>query len=167
MDHEEQELRFAAMIEALEQEHARVLDVSEKLTAMPGQLRQAIQDAAREAAQSAVKSVRGDIERAREVVVAIQRLSLWRAALQHAIVALVAILITLGAVWTYVPSKSEIESLRAERTALQSTIDTLAQRGGRLKHSECGKRFCVMIDEAAGRFGNEKKHEIYMIAKGY
>ncbi|MGB8326461.1 MAG: hypothetical protein WCE48_02655 [Steroidobacteraceae bacterium] len=79
--------------------------------------------------------------------------------------ALVAVLFMVMS-W-YVPSKAEMESLRAERAQLQSTIDVLARRGGRMKIKACNERLCVLIDEAAGRFGNEKKDEIYRIPKGY
>jgi hypothetical protein len=60
-------------------------------------------------------------------------------------------------------------ALRAEQNALQASIEELNQRGGRVKLSTCGprKHLCVLVDEAAGTFGDAKRGEVYMIAKGY
>jgi len=99
-------------------------------------------------------------------VIDLQRLSLWRAAWQHAMVALVAIVITLVAVWWYVPSVSDMQALRAEKAQLEGPIADLEQRGGKLKISHCGpeRRLCVAVQDYAGIFG---KAGDYRIAKGY
>jgi hypothetical protein len=60
-----------------------------------------------------------------------QRLSLWRAALQNLAVAAVAIATTLLAVWWYVPPAAEIAARRTERDQLQATIDDLGKRRAR------------------------------------
>ena len=58
------------------------------------------------------------------------------------------------------------------RAATQASIDELGQRGGRIQLSECGdagqrKRLCVRVDAKAGRFGNARRGQVYMIAEGY
>jgi hypothetical protein len=94
-------------------------------------LQRDVKSAAASAVQDALKALQGDIESARRVVVDLQGLSLWRAAWQHAMVALVAMAVTLLAVWWYVPSVSEMSALRSERDQLQASIEDLTQRGGR------------------------------------
>ena len=169
MDIEEQELRFAATLEALEQEHERVRNLGEALGKMPAQLRQGIETATREAAHGALKHLQGDIDRANQTLVHLQRFSLWRAAWQHAIVALAAMLLTLLGVWWYVPSLSQIASRRADVATAEARVADLNRRGAKIQLLHCGpeKRLCVRIDASAERFGYANKDETYMIPQGY
>lgn len=79
----------------------------------------------------------------------------------------------LAAVWLYLPSKSEMESLRTERTELQASIEDLSNRGGRMKHSMCGagtdpKRFCVLIPAHSMTWNSlDNKESVYVIPVGY
>jgi hypothetical protein len=77
--------------------------------------------------------------------------------------------VTVACVWWYVPSMTQITALRAEQSALEASIEDLRQRGGRVKLSTCGpqKHLCVLVDEAAGTFGDPRREKVYMIAKGY
>lgn len=121
------------------------------------------------AAAEALKSLSPEIHKAGQALIDLQRLSLWRAALQHTVVALMAIAITLLIVWWYVPPLSEIAARRAERDQLEASIADLTKRGGKITLSTCGpkKRLCVLIEEAEGTFGDRKLGETYMIPKGY
>ncbi|MGH8299750.1 MAG: hypothetical protein ACRES6_10765, partial [Steroidobacteraceae bacterium] len=101
-------------------------------------MQQAVTQAARVSAQEAFEGLHGELERAQRVVVDLQRLSLWRAAWQHAMVALVAIVVTLVAVSWYVPSVSDMQALRAEQGRLEASIADLEQRGGRLAARQSG-----------------------------
>ncbi len=166
MQDEAQELKIAALIDALDQEHARVRAAMEALNATSARLQQAIAQAARVSMQEALQGLHGELERAQQVVIDLQRLSLWRAAWQHAMVALVAIVITLVAVSWYVPSVSDMQALRTEKSQLEASIADLEQRGGKLQISHCGpeRRLCVAVDDYAGIYG---KAGDYRIAKGY
>jgi hypothetical protein len=76
----------------------------------------------------------------------------------------------IAAVSLYLPSKSEMESLRTERDQLQASINDLTKRGAKIKTIECGpqSRLCVLVDRAAGTFGVAgSKDDVYMIVKGY
>jgi uncharacterized protein YhaN len=167
MENERQELRFAALLDALEQEHQRLREASQELVQIRGTLRQDIQAAAREAVQAALKALHEEIDQAGKVLVSLQGLSLWRAAWQHAIVAVVAIATTLLAVWWYVPSVPDMAAQRAQKAQLEAAITDLHERGARIVISHCGpkKRVCVAVDESAGRYW--EAGETYRIAKGY
>ena len=171
MEDETHELRIAALLDAADAEHARVREAVTELEVVGRTLQQEVRSAAGASMRDALTALQTDIDQARGVVRDLQKLSLWRAAWQHAWVALVAIAITLLAVWWYVPSVSEMKALRADRDQLQASIENLAQRGGRIKLDNCGKpgerkRLCVLVDPA-GRFTNAQNTETYMIAKGY
>ncbi|MGH8322180.1 MAG: hypothetical protein ACRETD_00040 [Steroidobacteraceae bacterium] len=166
MQDEDQELKIAALIDALEAEHARVRAAMEALNATSARLQQSVAQAARLSMQEALQGLHGELERAQRVVVDLQRLSLWRAAWQHAMVALIAIVVTLVVVSWYVPSGSDMQALRTEKGQLEASIADLEQRGGKLQIGHCGPehRLCVAVDDYAGIYG---KAGDYRIAKGY
>jgi hypothetical protein len=166
MQNEDQELKIAALIDALDAEHARVRAAMEALNATSVRLQQSVAQAARMSMQEALQALQGELERAQGVVIDLQRLSLWRAAWQHVMVALVAIVITLIAVSWYVPSVADMQALRAEKSQLTASIADLKQRGGKLKISHCGpeRRLCVAVQDYAGIYGKDGD---YRIAKGY
>lgn len=160
------ETKIAALIVALDAEHAAVQKATAALDATSAGLQQAVAQAAHISTREALKSLNGELVRAQKVVADLQRLSLWRAAWQHAVVALVAIVITLVAVRWYVPSMSDMQVLRAEKAQLEASIADLEQRGAKLQISHCGpeRRLCVAVDDYAGIFGKDAD---YRIAKGY
>jgi len=166
MQSEAQELKIAALIDAADAAQARALEAIDALNATRAGLQQAVAQAARASTQEALKSLHGELEHAQRVVVDLQRLSLWRAAWQHAMVALVAIVVTLVAVRWYVPSVSDMQALRTEKSQLEASIADLEQRGAKLQISRCGpeRRVCVAVDDYAGIYG---KAGDYRIAKGY
>jgi hypothetical protein len=167
MDPERQELRIAALLDALDQEHGRVREAMAELKATGAALQRDVKSAAAGAMQGALKDLQSDIESARRVVGELRRFSLRRAAWQHAMVALVAIVVTLLAVWAYVPSVSDMNLLRAQQAQLQASIEDLNQRGAKVVLGHCGpkKRLCVAVDESAGIYG--ELGEPYRIVKGY
>ncbi len=166
MQDEDQELKIAALIDAADAAQARTLEAIDALNATRAGLQQAVAQAARVSTQQALQGLQGELERAQKVVVDLQRLSLWRAAWQHAMVALVAIVVTLVAVSWYVPSMSDMQALRTEKAQLEASIADLEQRGGKLQISHCGpeRRLCVAVDDYAGIYGQAGD---YRIAKGY
>jgi hypothetical protein len=52
---------------------------------------------------------------------------------------------------------------------LEASIENLNKRGTKITHSTCRhkKRLCVLVEEPEGVFGDRKRGETYMIAKGY
>lgn len=164
-----QETKIAALIAAFDTEHVRAQGAITAIYRAGDQLKQDMSGAAKIAVQVALKELNADIEKASRVLADLQRFSLWRASLQHLVVAVVAMAITLLAVWWYVPPLSEIAVRRAEIERDEASIEDLNKRGAKISLSVCGdkKRLCVAVDEAAGRFGNAKLGERYMIPKGY
>lgn len=71
--------------------------------------------------------------------------------------------------WWYVPSMTQLTALSAEQSKLQTSIEDLNQRGGRVKLSTCGREkfVYVLVDDEAGSFGDAKRGEAHMSADGY
>src|ERR1700753_366266 len=130
--------KIAMLIAAFEDEQARLNGIVEKVARSAVLLQHEVRSAAREAVEAALKELHPHVNKAGQTLVDLQRLSLWRAALQHVMVAVVAIAVTLLAVWWYVPAKDEIASLRSERDQLQASVADLKQRGGRISMRDCG-----------------------------
>jgi hypothetical protein len=162
--------KIGMLIAAFDAEHERLKIAILGLQKVGGQLAGEVGSAAQGAMAKALAQLNADVEKASQTLVDLQGLSLWRAALQHVIVAVVAIATTLLAVWWYVPPAAEIAERRAEREQLQASIDELVSKGGRLKTSVCGdqKRLCVMIPNRATTWASvQNKDQVYVIPVGY
>jgi hypothetical protein len=162
--------KIGMLIAAFDAEHERLKIAILGLQRVGGQLAGEVGSAAQGAVTKALSQLNTDVEKASRTLIDLQGLSLWRAALQHAVVAVVAIATTLLAVWWYVPPAAEIADRRAERDQLQASIDELVAKGGRLKTSVCGdqKRLCVMISNRATTWASvQNKDQVYVIPVGY
>jgi len=74
--------------------------------------------------------------------------------------------IPLGLSAWVLPSRAEVEGLRAARAQLSADLARLAQQGGRMQLRRCGAaaRLCVRIDRAARLYGESAD---YAIVQGY
>ena len=142
----------ASALERL-REHAAGLDavVREEIRATLVEELQALEAQARGAA-AALKTLRQSVAR--------------RALLAGAVLALLSSAIPIGGAWWLLPSRGELEALRAVRAELAANVNELAARGGRLQLRRCGpqQRLCVRIDPSAPRFGGAAD---YLVVAGY
>lgn len=165
--------KIGMLIAAFDAEHARLQSAVDALNRSGVQLRLEVKGAAREAVEAALTGLHPHIERAGQTLIDLQRLSLWRAAWQHALVAVVATAITLLAVWWYVPSVGEMSALRSERDQLQASIEQMSSQGARMKFAMCGaagekKRFCVLVPKKPVMWDSpENRTEAYVVPVGY
>jgi hypothetical protein len=167
---DDEDRKIGMLIAAFDAEHQRLKIAILALQKVGGQVVGEVGTAAQSAMTAALSRLNTDVEKASQTLVDMQRLSLWRAALQHVMVAVVAIATTLLAVWWYVPPAAEIAERRAERDRLQVTIDELVSKGGHLKYSVCGdqKRLCVLIPNRATTWtSSQNKEQVYVIPVGY
>lgn len=166
---DEEERKIAALVAAFDQEHERAQRAISALEKIGERLQQDVKSAARDAVIEALAEVHQETQHAADALRELQRFAFWQSAWQHVTIAVLAMAVTVACVWWYVPSMTQITALRAERSELQASIEDLSQRGGRVKLSECGprKHLCVLVDAAAGTFGDAQRGEMYMIAKGY
>jgi len=164
-----EQIKIAALVAAFDQEHERAQRAITALERSGESLQHGVEAAARDAVTKALAEVNQETQHAVDALRELQRFSFWQSAWQHVTIAMLAMAVTVACVWWYVPSMKEITALRAEQSKLQASMEDLNQRGGRVKLSTCGpqKHLCVLVDEAAGTFGDAKRDEVYMIAKGY
>ena len=162
-----EETKIAVLIVAFDTEHVRAQAAITTLKETGSVLKVEVASGAERAVTQALITLNADIEKASKTLLDLQSLSLRMALLQHVIVAVVAMMVTLLGVWWYVPSQSDIAARQAEVQELKATIDDLTKRGGKIPITTCGakKRLCVWVDESAGAFGDGA--ETYRIAHGY
>jgi hypothetical protein len=167
MDGEER--KIAALVAAFDQEHERARRAISALEKIGERLQQDVKSAARDAVIEALVEVHQETQHAAGALRELQRFAFWQSAWQHLTIAVLAMAVTVACVWGYVPSMKQITALRAEQSMLQAAIEDLNQRGGRVTLSTCGlqKHLCVLVDAAAGTFGDPRREKVYMIAKGY
>ncbi len=167
MDPEER--KIAALIAAFDTEHERVKGAITALNQTAAQLKRDVTGAAAGAVTAALAALNQDIQNAGRTLKQPQRFSLWHTSLRHLMVAIAAIAVTLLAVWWYVPTVAQMTALRAEHAQLEAAIEVLNKSGARIQLNTCGtaKRLCVLVDKVAGEFGDPKRENVYMIAKGY
>lgn len=151
MDAGQTELRIAVLLDEAAAGQGLVREAMTDFKEAIGTLQQEVRSATASSMREALHELQADINSARGVVGDLQKLSLWRVAWQHVWVALVAIAMTLLAVWWYVPTVSQMQAMRTERAQLQASIEELSRRGGRIVMNTCGKRLCV---EASTDQGN-------------
>ncbi len=166
---DEEMRKIGMLIAAFDDERQRLKGAIGALNQTGAQLQREVKGAAKDAIEDALKALHPEIHKATQALIDIQRLSLWRAAWQHAMVAVVAMAIALLAVWWYVPPLSEITARRAALDQLEASIENLHKRGAKIMLTTCGpkKRLCVAVEEPEGVFGDRKLGVTYMIAKGY
>jgi hypothetical protein len=168
-----QERKIAGLIEAFDQEHERARQAITDLGLVGATLETAVTRAAGAAVATALSTMKAEADSAAAALRGLQKLTWWRSALLHFATALAAIVITLVAVRWYVPSVSQMEALRAQRTQLQAALDELGNRGARLQHSLCGdagkaKRFCVLVPKNPETWDDQNnKSQTYVVPIGY
>ena len=109
----------------------------------------------------------GDAGRcAAQALQAVRRVASVRTALWAVAVVVVCALVPLAVSWVVLPSRAQLQSLRATRDQLEANVALLERRGGRIDLRRCGPagRVCVRIDRAAPAFGPGAD---YLIVKGY
>jgi len=163
---DDQDRKISMLIGAFDDERRNLQRTINALDQGRAQLAQDVGDAAKAAVAEALKALDPEIQKTTQGLVDIQRLSLWRTARQHGLVAAGAIAIVLFFVGWYVPTPSQIAARRAELDRLRTGIQELDQRGARLKLNTCGPehRLCVLVHPADGTSADQKT---YMIADGY
>jgi chromosome segregation ATPase len=148
---EAERVNLAIAVAAYRQEHARLTQAITNLNATGGKLEQSVHQATAKAVQAALVQLKTEADAAAHAMQGLQRFTLRRGLTQHFATALAAMVITLIAVWWYVPGVSEMNALRAERTQLQSSITELTRRGGRIVMADCGGRLCIAASNDQGQ----------------
>ncbi|OOV89116.1 hypothetical protein [Pseudomonas sp. MF4836] len=114
--------------------------------------------------------VAGDAEAAERVLRGAMAWFTWRWAAVCAVIAGATLLTMWMLAMFLMPSWSEIQALRSERAELQTNIEALAKRGGRINTADCGGRLCVQVSRDQGKgtwHTTDGKNTPLIIVDGY
>jgi hypothetical protein len=126
------------LIAAFDDERQQLQGAIGALNETGEQLQRNVKSAAKGAVETALTDLHVQIDKAARALKNLQQFSRRQAALEHVTVALVTIVITLVAVWWYVPTVAQMNALRTEHAELEASIEDLNQRGARIKLNTCG-----------------------------
>jgi hypothetical protein len=127
---------------------------------------QVIRQEIRGALAEEFQALGGASRRAAEALETVRRAASVRMALWAVAVVLACASMPVIVAWSVLPSRAQLEQLRAERDRLQENIALLARRGGNLDLRRCGPagRLCVRIERSTPAYGPQAD---YLVAKGY
>jgi hypothetical protein len=124
---------------------------------------------ARQALQESAARANAAAQSLEEANRQLRRHNTWRSALVTTACSFGVAAAAFTAVLIYLPSKTEIDSLRSEHAQLEASIKDLNNRGARLKYSMCGdqKRLCVLIPANSTPWKAENRDTVYVVPVGY
>jgi hypothetical protein len=108
----------------------------------------------------------GASRRAAEALEAVRRAASVRLALWVVTVALACASMPVIIAWSVLPTRAQLERLRAERDQLEGNIALLERRGANIDLRRCGpaSRLCVRIERSTPAYGSQAD---FLIVKGY
>jgi hypothetical protein len=163
---EENTIKVGLLMEAAQAQQALAASALEKLNAHTRELDTVVRDEIRNTLVEEVQLLGNESRRAAEALRSLGRSANVRVALWSVGLTLLCTAIPLCATWWFLPSQSELATLRAKREELTSSLARLEQRGARVDLRRCGDpgRLCVRVDRKAPSYGDSGD---YFVIKGY
>jgi hypothetical protein len=159
-------VRIGLLMEAVESQRALVSSALEQLQQHTAGLDAIVRDEMRAVLAQELHALFEETQRTVALLHSAGRAMRLRQLTFGSAAAALAAAIPLGLSAWMLPSRTEVEGLRAARAELSADLTRLAQQGGRLQLRRCGAaaRLCVRIDRAAPVYGESAD---YAIVKGY
>jgi hypothetical protein len=164
---EENTIKVGLLMEAAQAQQALAASALEKLNAHTRELDTVVRDEIRNTLVGELQLLGNESRRAAEALRSLGRSANLRVALWSVAVTFLCTAIPLCATWWFLPSQSELATLRVKRDELTSSLARLEQRGARADLRHCGGdpgRLCVRVDRKAPIYGEGGD---YFVIKGY
>lgn len=163
---EESTIKVGLLMEAAQAQQTLAEGVLEKLNAHTRELDTVVRDEIRHTLVEELQVLGNESRRAAEALRSLGRSANIRVAIWSVGLTLLCTAIPLFATWCFLPSQSELTTLRAKREELMSSLARLEQRGARADLRQCGgtTRLCVRVDRKAPVYGDNGD---YFVVKGY
>jgi uncharacterized protein YPO0396 len=159
-------MKLGLLMETAQTQQKSAESSLKKLKAAANDLAAIVRDEVRRAALEEFQSLAADSRRASDALREVQRATAVRTLVWSVLITLFCSAIVLGLARWVIPSRTEIETLRAKRDALSTQIASLEARGGRIDLKRCGDgtRLCVRVDRRAPIYGEQSD---YVVIRGY
>lgn len=152
---EDSTMKLGLLMEAAHTQQVLAEAALEKLSAHLRELDTVVRDEIRHTLVEELQVVVNESRRAAEALRGLARSANLRVALWTLSMTLLCSGVPMGVEWWFLPSQSELLSLRIKRDQLASNVARLEQRGARIDLRRCGgsDQLCVRVDRKAPAYG--------------
>ena len=159
-------MKLGLLMEAAQAQQKAAESSLRKLKAATSELVGVVRDEVHRVVLEELHALSADSKRASDALHAARRAASLRTLLWSVGMTVLCSAIPLSLACWIIPSRSEIEALRARHDELIAKIANLEQRGGRIDLRRCGdgSRLCVRVDRKAPTYGEQSD---YLIVRGY
>jgi len=159
-------VKLGMLMEAAQAQQGLAANALEQLREHTAGLDAVVREEIRATLIEELQALEAESRRTAAALQTLQRAAGRRALLAGAAAAILLSALPLGGAWWLLPTRGELEALRATRAELAANIAQLSARGGRAQLRRCGaqQRLCVHIDRTAPRYGEAAD---YLVVQGY
>ena len=163
---EDDTMKLGLLMEAAQAQQSLATETLGQLREHAAGLDGVVRDDIRNTLVEEMHALGQDSHRAAEALRRLQRTANLRLITWSVVLLTFASLIPLALAWWVLPTRSDIEALRARRDELTANIERLTRQGGKVDLRECGQaqRVCVRVDRSAPAYG---EHGEFLVVKGY
>lgn len=163
---DEQTMKLGLLVETAETNQKLVGLMLTKLGQHTEGLNAVVRNEIRQTLLNELRSLHVETQRAVQALRRMQRAANLRVVLWSVGITAMCAAASVAVAWWWLPSPTEIQSLRQQRDELRAGLERLNKSGARADLQHCGDehRLCVRVDLKAGRFG---QHADYYVIDGY
>lgn len=163
---EDDTMKLGLLMEAAQAQQSLATETLGRLREHAAGLDAVVRDEIRNTLLEEMRALGEDTHRAAEALRQLQHTATFRPIVWSVLLLTLATLIPLGLSWWVLPTRSEIDGLRARRDELLANIERLTHQGGGVDLRQCGQaqRLCVRVDRGAPTYGERGE---FLVVKGY
>ena len=159
-------IKAGLLMEAAEAQQSAMSGTLERLREHAAGLDGVVREEIRATLVEEMRNLAHDTHSACDALRQLKRAAGLRALLFTAVAAAVAAVVPLAMALWLLPSRAEVQALRAAREELAADVARLSERGGHAQLRHCGaeRRLCVRVDRTAPAYGEGGD---FLVVKGY
>ena len=163
---EDDTMKLGLLMEAAQAQQSLATETLGRLREHAAGLDGVVRDEIRNTLLEEIHALGQDSQRAAEALRRLQHNVNLRLITWGIVSSTLASLIPLALAWWVLPTRSDIEALRARRDELTANIERLTRQGSKVDLRQCGQaqRLCVRVDRSAPAYGERGE---FLVVKGY
>ncbi len=159
-------LKLGLLMEAAQSNQKVVAGSLRKLRAASGDIVSVVREEVRRSLCEELRSLEAEARQAADSLHALKRSANMRVLIWSICITAISTIVPLGLACWVIPSRAEIDALRARRDELATAVEQLERRGGRVELRRCGngEHLCVRVDRKAPMYGEQAD---FLVVRGY
>jgi hypothetical protein len=161
---EDDTLRVGLLMEAAQAQQTLATSALEHLREHTAGLDAIVREEIRATFVEEMHALTEDSCRAAEALRGLRRAASWRFGAWSALAFTISALVPFGLTQWWLPSRTQLDALVAQRNQLTTNVRLLTQQGGQIEIRHCGRaqRLCVRIDRSAPPYGEAADFRVIM-----